>query len=279
MTERLDGLEALAERYRGFLIDQFGVLMDAKGAYPFAPAALEKLAKRGARIVLLSNSGKRGANNEARLTKFGFARESYLSVQSSGETAFAEISRRIGKSLKPGARIWIHTTDDTSAPLAGLDLTPVSDPTGADALLIAGCRPWAFSLEDYREWLRPAAQARTLLFCSNPDVTMLTGDGLAFAAGRVARQYEEMGGPVEWFGKPYPAIYREALQKLSGVERGRVICIGDSPAHDIVGGRRAGLATALTLTGVHAAESEEEVLARCEALNAPPDFLLPRFQF
>jgi hypothetical protein len=30
---------------------------------------------------------------------------------------------------------------------------------------------------------------------------------------------------------------------------------------------------------VHAAESEEEVLARCEALNAPPDFLLPRFQF
>jgi HAD superfamily hydrolase (TIGR01459 family) len=279
MTQRLDSLEALAERYRGFLIDQFGVLMDSKGAYPFAPAALEQLARRGARIVLLSNSGKRGANNEARLTKFGFARENYLSVQSSGETAFAEISRRIGKSLRPGARIWIHTTDDTSAPLAGLDLTPVPDPAGADALLIAGCRPWAYSLEDYREWLRPAAQARKLLFCSNPDVTMLTGDGLAFAAGRVARQYEEMGGPVEWFGKPYPAIYREALQKLSGIERGRIVCIGDSPAHDIVGGRRAGLATALTLTGVHAAESEEEVLARCEALNAPPDFLLPRFQF
>jgi len=126
---------------------------------------------------------------------------------------------------------------------------------------------------------RPAAEANIPCICSNPDITMLVGDDRMFGTGRVGRVYEELGGKVEWFGKPYPAIYAEALRRLPGVDRRRILCVGDSPAHDLLGGRRAGLRTALVRTGIHAEESEAEVMARAEALGAPPDYLLPRMDF
>ncbi len=275
MTERVGGLGDLTSRFDAFLVDQFGVLLNGSGAYPYAPKALAELARLGKRNLLLSNSGKRSAENEARLAKLGFARDSFVTVLSSGETAHAEIARRIGKSLKRGARIWVHATDDTAS-IGGLDLSPCDKPAEADLLLLAGCRPWACSLEEYAALLRPEAEAGKPCFCSNPDVTVMVGNDLMFGAGRIARKYEQMGGRVEWFGKPYPAIYAEALRRLPEVDRKRILCIGDSPSHDIVGGHGAGLATALVRTGIHAAESEARLVARCEALGTRPDFLLPK---
>jgi len=58
-----------------------------------------------------------------------------------------------------------------------------------------------------------------------------------------------------------------------------VLCIGDSPAHDVAGGRAAGHATALVRTGLHADLSEAELLALCRAQAAVPDFVLPAFAF
>ena len=49
------GLADLASRYRGFIVDQWGVLHD--GARPYADAfdCLVRLREAGKRIVLLSN--------------------------------------------------------------------------------------------------------------------------------------------------------------------------------------------------------------------------------
>ncbi len=101
--------------------------------------------------------------------------------------------------------------------------------------------------------------------CANPDETMLTPTGNVFGAGAVALAYERLGGVVEWFGKPYPAIYQEALRRLGDIDPRRALAVGDSPAHDILGGAQAGVATCLVRTGIHEAESEAELLARCEA--------------
>ena len=95
----------------------------------------------------------------------------------------------------------------------------------------------------------------------------------------MACAYERLGGAVEWFGKPYAEIYDEALRRLGPSTGSGALAVGDSPAHDILGGARAGVATCLVRTGVHDAESEAELLARCEAAGALPDAILPRFAF
>ena len=269
-------LMALAPQYDAFLIDQFGVLLDGNGAYRGAAAALSTLTGMGKQVVLLSNSGKRAAPNAARLTRLGFNRASYITVMSSGEAAFAEIRGRIGQDITPGAAVWVHARDGDMSAVAGLDLTPVDQAEAADLLIIAGSRADEFERAQYREWLRPAAQRGVPAFCTNPDMRMLTPLGQRFGAGVIAQLYEDLGGTVEWVGKPFPLIYRMAQAALGPSKR--VLCVGDSPEHDIKGGRDAGFATALVRTGLHADLSEDALLDHCRA-TAMPDFIIPSFRW
>jgi ribonucleotide monophosphatase NagD (HAD superfamily) len=104
---------------------------------------------------------------------------------------------------------------------------------------------------------------------------MLTPVGKRFGAGVIAGLYEDLGGKVEWVGKPFPLIYRMALDAL-GKSR-RVLCIGDSPAHDVAGGQTAGLETALVRTGLHADLSDDALQKHCRA-TAMPDHIIPGFR-
>ncbi len=272
-------LASLVERHDAFLIDQFGVLLNGVGAYPGAPEALARLAQTGKPAVLLSNSGKRSLANAKRLEALGFRRDSFIDVVSSGEAAYAEIGRRIGASIAPGTAVWLHAREDDLTAIAGLDLVAVDRPEQAGLLLLAGSRGDVLSLKDYARMLGPAARQGIPCMCSNPDLEMLTPSGKRIGAGRIAELYIELGGTVEWIGKPHPLIYHEALRHLPGVAAARILCIGDSPAHDIVGGRRAGLATALVRTGLHEALSDAELTAMCLAEHGVPDFMIPRFAF
>ena len=81
----LNGLAELADRFDVFVLDQFGVLHDGSTPYPGAVDALRLLKAAGKHILLLSNSGKRSAPNEARLVRLGFEPDSWDHFLSSGE--------------------------------------------------------------------------------------------------------------------------------------------------------------------------------------------------
>lgn len=269
-------LAALAEQFDAFLIDQFGVLLNGTSAYPFAPLSLSRLAQLGKPILLLSNSGKRAVPNEARLTGFGFARDAYLMVMSSGEAAHSSLAHRIGASLPQGAKVWLHARDNDTSAVDGLALTRVASPEQADLLLLAGSQADRISLTDYRAMLAPAAHRQTTLLCTNPDIEMLTPTGTHPGAGAIAQIYSGLGGPVEWIGKPYPLIYAEAARCLPGIAADRILCIGDSPEHDIAGGHAAGHKTALVRTGLYGDLTDAALAAICAAQSVP-DFILPAF--
>jgi ribonucleotide monophosphatase NagD (HAD superfamily) len=75
---------------------------------------------------------------------------------------------------------------------------------------------------------------------------------------------------VTWVGKPYPAIYREAVRLIGNPSR--VLCVGDSAEHDVAGGRTAGLTTLLVMTGVSAGLDPDRVVPQ-------PDFWMPQLQW
>ncbi len=278
MTETTT-LAALAESYDAFLVDQFGVLLDGEAAYDFAPAALSRLGHTGKPVILLSNSGKRSMANARRLDGFGFDRDSYMLVLSSGEAAHAELAHRVGDTIPAGAPILVLSRDDDLSGIEGLDLTPTDDPEAARMILLAGSRGGEWTLDDYRALLSGPAARGVPCLCTNPDMTMLIPGGRSFGAGRIAQLYEELGGPVELIGKPYPLIYTVAARLLPGIPAGRVLCIGDSPAHDVRGGRAAGHATALVRTGIHEGEPLDDLLAHCAETGDVPDYVIPRFAF
>lgn len=267
-------LPRLAAAYDAFLVDQFGVLLDGSAAYPWAATGLALLAATGKPVILLSNSGKRSEPNAARLTRLGFRREDYRLVLSSGEAAWRHLSHR---AYPAGTKVWLHARDNDTSAIDGLGLTLTDTPAEAALLLLAGSQADALSLDDYRHLLTPAA-GQVPMLCTNPDIEMLTPHGPRPGAGRIAQLYAELGGAVDWIGKPHPLIYAEAARLLPGIPAHRILCIGDSPAHDIAGGHLAGHKTCLVRTGLHAGAADADLLALClSEAGVLPDHILPRF--
>jgi 4-nitrophenyl phosphatase len=85
---------------------------------------------------------------------------------------------------------------------------------------------------------------------TNPDVTLPTPEGLIPGAGSILAMLEAAGGkPPLVIGKPEPAMFEVALRLLQTLPE-RTLMIGDRLDTDIFGAYRAGLKTALVLTGV-----------------------------
>ena len=271
-------LEDLASQFDAFFIDQFGVLMDASGPYPFAIDAIKRLSEYNKPIVLLSNSGKRAIENCERLERLGFDLNLFTAVITSGEVAYWTIKNKIedGNFIKP--KIYLISRDADTSPIDGLSCKIAKNTDEADYLIIAGSESDTKSLNYYTSLLEPMANKGIPAFCTNPDLVMLTPNGTSFGAGLIAKEYEEMGGSVTWFGKPHPLIYKFALNKIPNIEPQKVLCIGDSVEHDIRGSFNANCSSALVKTGIAATKKEEKLINSLN-FSDTPNFIIPAFSF
>jgi HAD superfamily hydrolase (TIGR01459 family) len=269
-------LSVLIDQFDAFLIDQYGVLLDGSVAYLGAAQALGEIADRRKPVVILSNSGKRSQYNCDRLVSHGFDRAHFKTALTSGEIAYEAIAGAIGKTIDRDARILILKREEDASPIADLGLRETNDPNHADVMLIVS-RDISKSRADYRSILEQCHKKSCRCLCLNPDLKMLTPQGLTFSAGTIAHDYQNLGGTVEWYGKPHAGIYAAALEILSGISPMRILCIGDSIDHDIFGGQMAGLSTALVRQGVHAGLTDEEIEVKCKSMNIWPDHVLHSF--
>ncbi len=281
------GLADLASRYRGLIVDQWGVLHD--GARPYADAldCLARLRAAGKRIVLLSNSGKRTSVNRARLAEIGIDAALYDALMTSGEAtwrALAEHTLPFFEALGRRCILWSREGDRST--VAGLPLEVVERIEDAEFLLLAGVEDDA-RLEDFGTKLDAAAARGLPMVCANPDiVAVLPEGGFGMAPGAVAHHYEQLGGRVGYVGKPHRPIYQACLEALGDLPRHEVLTIGDSIAHDVAGGAAMDLDTALIMSGIHsrmfdlargasANRAALEQLAR--EYGVLPRWVLPRF--
>jgi HAD superfamily hydrolase (TIGR01459 family) len=231
----------------------------------------------GKPIILLSNSGKRASQNMDRLEECGFRREYFADVVSSGEAAYWDIKAKIGTDFRKNAKVLLLSREGDTSAIDGLELSLCDTGDDADLVIISGSRGDEISLSDYERLIAPAAKRATPAICTNPDFTMLTAKGLCFGAGEIAKTYEAHGGSVMWFGKPYREIYDFALKKIPDIPRQRVLCIGDSPVHDIRGAHNAGCFAALVRTGIHAQDSLDTLISDVSDIDRP-DFVIPSFE-
>ena len=78
------------------------------------------------------------------------------------------------------------------------------------------------------------------LICTNPDLVVHRGNNEEYCAGSVAKVFENLGGKVIYFGKPYPEIYNNCVKGKK-----KVLAIGDNLNTDILGGKNFGIKTVL----------------------------------
>lgn len=271
-------LAQLTLKYDVFFVDQFGVLRDDTGPYENAIASLSRLKSAGKTIVILSNSGRSGEYNSERLVKFGFAADSFDFFVTSGDVAY-EILSGPSSPIARNARCLTISSGGDSNLADRLDLISTENASDAEVVIISGSEAERIPMDDYREMMRPAAERGVPCFCTNPDTHKLHEGSIAPGAGSIARVYEEMGGPVTWLGKPHPEIYEHALRLAGVTDRRRVVCIGDSIEHDILGAKTAGLDSVLVRTGILADASEEKLKRLFADIRATASYLIPEFSF
>lgn len=287
MPAFIPGVRDLADRYQGFVLDQWGVLHDGAAPYPQALATLAELHRRGKRIVLLSNSGRRAEFSRRHLDRMGFDLAMLDAVVTSGETAWTLLlERRIAGLDRPAERCFLITRSGDREVIEGTGIEIVDDVATADFLFLAGVDSPELGLEDYRPMLESAVARGLVAVCSNPDLAAPSPGGPILAPGGLAMAYAAMGGDVVYVGKPHAPIYELVREALEGLEAGQIVAVGDSLAHDVKGANDAGLAAAFVSGGLHEAEfagglAETQVLARLDALavghGGRPDWVLRRF--
>lgn len=253
---RIEGLGDIALQFDAMLIDQFGVIHDGQKLYPGAAQAMAQLHALGIPVMIMTNSAKRAQASITRTVRLGIPREHFLDCVSSGEVAYQSFTAKT--AFVVGKRGENYGFDQIQI---------VDNPRNAEVMLILGSNAPDTSLSDYEDLFR---NIHLPAICCNPDLLMITPQGLQPAPGAIAGVYEKLGRKVTYIGKPHAAIYEFALERLNHPRR--VLCIGDSAEHDVAGGRAAGLATLLVLQGVSAGVDESRIDPR-------PDYVAASFKW
>ncbi len=288
VTRFIKGIGDLAERYDAFLIDQWGVLHDGQAPYPGVVQCLKRLIWAGKQIVIISNSGKRSDGNAVRIRKLGFPRNSYTHLVTSGEIAWQMLASGSGVIGEFNRTPCLLLTSDQPETFArGLTLPFVETLEQAGWILLGGIDDTR-SLSFYENIIEQGLARNLPLVCTNPDLTRITSNGFQPSAGAIAQAYQSGGGKVYFIGKPYPEIYHHCLSLVPDVPANRIVAIGDSIHHDIVGGHSVGINTLLTLRGVHSDQFTDaidpiEINRRIKIISgsygALPDWVVPNFQW
>ena len=275
----------LADRFDALILDLWGVVMDGTHAYDGAPECMAALHDHGKKIILLSNAPRRESAVAERLAGMGIDAKLYDRIVSSGEASRIALETRADPAFAALGRRYHYVGPDRDANLLdGLDYQAAPLET-ADFLLNTGIFDDDDPLEKYSPMLTTASGRGLAMVCTNPDRVVVRHSGQrVLCAGALAEAYEGMGGQVHYFGKPYPAIYDVCFDLLDGIDRGRVLAVGDTLETDIAGAQSVGLGTVLVQGGVLAeplgitwgeSASDDRLQALCAEHGTMPDMALP----
>lgn len=239
-------LDALPERYRLILCDIWGVVHDGVTLYPGAADRLQQWRGEGRTVVLITNAPRTAEAVEQQLLRLGLPRGAWDGVATSGEAGIA--------ALKASGRPvgFIGTRSDREI-LEGRDVEIASRDEFTE-LACTGLDDERNHVEDYRAELEQLADRDVLIHCLNPDRVVIRGGVPEPCAGALADVYLGLGGRVEWYGKPFPAIYRHALKLAGNPPADEVLAIGDALQTDVLGAAKMGFDAVFVAGGIHAGE-------------------------
>lgn len=254
-TKICQGISDISDSYMGFIIDQWGVLHNGEKAYDGVIECLKELKARKKYIIILSNSGKRAEENKERLKKIGIGPSLYDYILTSGEMTWQGLKDQnegFFKSL--GKKCYLMSRGGDRSIVRDLDIEVVDNIKDAEFLLISGADSPDKTLEDYEPILKEAVRKQLIALCANPDSRGVMGIHYIMGPGTLARRYKDFGGVVHYIGKPHQPIFQKCIKILQEREiyPGQTIMIGDTMAHDVLGGSLVNIDTCLVRSGLHA---------------------------
>ena len=251
MSENLDliGAKSLIKDHDLIYIDIWGVVHNGIKLYENAVNVLDNLFQLNKEYILLTNAPRPNRTVKNFLSEMGLSKNHCDRVYTSGEAALRYLEKNLG-NLK-----FFHIGSPKDFDLfLSFKKNKTEEIEKCDFILCTGLfEDSVQNLNYYKELF--SKNKKPKMICTNPDLIVDRGNKREFCAGSVAKIYEKEGGEVDYFGKPYPLVY-----KLSAnISDKRILCIGDNLNTDIKGANTQNFKS-LFITGlIHKNENLNEI--------------------
>jgi glycerol 3-phosphatase-2 len=254
------------------ILDAWGVLNLGDAPIPAAREAFAALRASGLAVRVLSNdAGSDPEQSSARHTRRGFA------------VAPEEIVFGLDLLAPTLAELGIAPEDcvlvsPRPAPRAAITapMLDLYDPRAMDASAIAFLSTVGYTLATEARLRRLLRHRQRPVLVCNPDIVSPEPEGIAIEPGYYAhRLAAELGCTPTFLGKPFPGVYAAVMRTLPGVSPERVLCVGDTPHTDILGGAVAGMDTLLVESGFLRGRDGAEISALCAEAGLAPTWRAP----
>jgi HAD superfamily hydrolase (TIGR01450 family) len=275
---RID-VAGLIERYECFLLDAYGVLVDAGAAMGGARELLDNLRDAERDVLVVTNDASRLPDTAAeRFRGFGLdiAAEKII-------TSGALLAPYFATTGLQGARCFVLGPEDSHEYVrrSGGEPVPLAGDAEIDAVVV--CDDAGYPLRDSLDAVLSALFRHfdrgdePSLVLPNPDLMYPRGGGdFGFTSGGVAllleaalaQRYPTERPAFVRLGKPFGPIFREAKRRARSEQ---MVMIGDQIETDIVGARAAGIDAVYVDSGI--TNWERTVLDEMRA----PNFVLEDF--
>ena len=246
----LDGLHHIVGLYDGFLIDLWGVVHNGINPYPGTVACINDLIARNKQVLFLSNIPRPNIVAIKKLIDFNINATPDMMLTSGDLTRDVLQQTTATNQNTKYYHLGAHRNTDI---LFNLNINIVTDIQQADAILLTAYIEADENLHQFDELLTQAAAYNLPMICANPDYMAVQGTQDRYCAGFISQQYEQLGGTVTYYGKPYIEIYTQAFARINqtanNIPLDRILMIGDTIETDILGAKNSGIKSALVLTG------------------------------
>ncbi len=240
--KELKHLSEVFKSYDTFVIDLWGVMHNGVVLNSKAVEAVEHLKNNSKKIVFLSNAPRPSSKVINFLLKMNLDKKYLLNVMTSGEAAIDAINQnKFGKTF-------FHLGPPRDTSLFEKQKNNKTEIEKCDFILCTGLFDnHEDDLSYYKNFLKEHISKK--LICTNPDLTVHRGNIEELCAGSVAKVFEELGGKVIYYGKPYKEVYNKCFDKGE-----KVLAIGDNLRTDIKGANNLNIDSIFITEGVHRQE-------------------------
>ncbi|MCF6189609.1 MAG: TIGR01459 family HAD-type hydrolase [Cocleimonas sp.] len=276
-VSNINKLSEISDQYDAFLIDAWGVLHDGGKVFPHAYDCLKQLKAQGKIVVILSNAARRTTDFDKELLATGIDQSVFDFSLSSGELLWQNF--KSGRYEGLGSRCYYLGPKRSQGILEGLDLSLVNTLEQADFIINAGAEGNTSDASSYQKLLQNAVDRNLPMVCANPDLIAIRKGVRGISAGAIAKLYQQLGGKVEYIGKPHKQIYQDCLAKLAGIPDHKVLMIGDGLQTDILGANDQWIDALFITSGIYnqqfAEASRNDKLAELFfSEGALPDYMI-----
>ena len=245
MSQNIDyeGLRSIYNQYNLFYIDIWGVIHNGLKIFNDSLEVLQNLKNENKEFVLLTNAPRPNLTVIDFLKNLGL-KDFHENVYTSGEA-----------SLKFLLENFIDQKFFHIGQARDFDLfnefkqNKTTNIEESDYIICTGLfENEMTNLNYYKDILNNHIKKKFI--CTNPDLIVDRGNIREYCAGSVAKAFEQIGGRVIYFGKPYPPVYNLSAK----ISNKKVLCIGDNMNTDIKGANIQNFDNLLITSGIHKKE-------------------------